>query len=73
MMNLLKNMKVHNRLDFFKVINISCIVFILPFIILHKSDNTENISTFILLSSIVDYCRSLAAEKNQMFIDIAIQ
>ena len=65
-------MKVHNRLDFFKVINISCIVFILPFIILHKFDSTENISTVILLSSIVDYCRLLAVEKNQMFIDIAI-
>lgn len=70
-------MKAHNKLDFFKVINIilmitGCIGFILPFIILHKPDNAENINTVIPLSSIVGYCRFLVAGKNQMFFDIAI-
>ena len=70
-------MKGHNRLDFFKVINIililvGCIGFILPFIILSKTDNAENMSTTVPIASIIGYCRFLAAEKNQMFFDIAI-
>lgn len=70
-------MKVRNRLDFFKIINAilimtGCIGFILPFIILNKPDNAENISTSIPLTSVVGYCRFFAAGKNQMFFDIAI-
>ena len=67
----------HKKFDFFKFINaaliiVGCIGFILPFLILHKSNGSDNASLTVSLASVAGYFRFLAGNKNQMFIDIAL-
>ena len=76
-LNLLKNIKKHNKLDFYVVMNIILIIvgsagFILPFFISNKYKNSSEIRSTVLLSNIIGYCRFLVGNKNQMIIDIAI-
>lgn len=76
-LSLLKNLKKHNKLDFYKVINIILIIagsagFILPFFILYKYKNSSEIRPIVLLSNIIGYCRFLVGNKKQMITDIAI-
>lgn len=67
----------HKKFDFFKFINaaliiVGCVGFILPFLVLHKSNDSDNASLTVSLASVAGYFRFLAGNKNQMFIDIAL-